>query len=151
MKAFELENDLRRCSARSRASASLAVASANLSTSSAISTRTGREARLAGLLDPTKVRVDRVKFCSRLVILSASAGKHSSMVGLSSSMGSQRDFEKDLARFSDGISHKAGLGSLAISQARPAIRVVVLLVWDPQHSVTSETDGFFQSSMGSLV
>ena len=66
-------------------------------------------------------------------------------------MGSHRDFENDRAKFSEGISHKAGLGSLAISQARPAIRVVVLLVWDPQHSVTSETDGFFQSSMGSLV
>ena len=73
------------------------------------------------------------------------------MVGLSSSMGSQRDLENDLARFSEGISHKAGLGSLAISQARPAMRVVVFDVWDPQHSVTSETDGFFQSSMGSRV
>jgi hypothetical protein len=66
-------------------------------------------------------------------------------------MGSQRDFEKDRARFSEGMSHKAGLGSLAISQAKPAIRVVVFEVCDPQHRVTSETDGSFQASMGSLV
>ena len=85
------------------------------------------------------------------MILSASAGKHSSMVGLSSSMGSQRLLENDLAKFSEGISHRAGLGSLAISQARPAIRVVVFEVCEPQHSVTSETDGSFQASMGSRV
>jgi hypothetical protein len=66
-------------------------------------------------------------------------------------MGSQRDFENDRARFSEGINHKAGLGSLAISQARPAIRVVVFEVWLPQHSVTSETLGSFQASMGSRV
>jgi hypothetical protein len=52
-------------------------------------------------------------------------------------MGSHRLFENDLAKDSVGISHKAGLGSFAISQARPAIRVVVLLVCDPQQRVTS--------------
>jgi hypothetical protein len=59
------------------------------------------------------------------------------MAGLSSSMGSQRLFENDLAKDSVGISHRAGLGSLAISQARPAIRVVVFDVCDPQQRVTS--------------
>ena len=73
------------------------------------------------------------------------------MTGLSSSMGSQRDLLNDRARLSVGISHRAGLGSLAISQARPAIRVVVFDVCDPQHSVTSYTEGSFQHSMGSRV
>ena len=147
--AFELLKALSRCSARSRASASLAVASANLSTSSATKIRTGREARFAGELEPTNVRVQRSNCCSRLVIWSLSVGNLASIAGESSSMGNQRDLENDRARFSLGISHKAGDGSTSMDQARPAISVVVLLVCDPQHNVTSETAGSFQHSNGS--
>ena len=73
------------------------------------------------------------------------------MAGLSSSIGSHRDFENERARFSVGISHRAGLGSLAISQDRPAISVVVFEVCDPQQSVTSDTLVSFQHSIGSRV
>ena len=148
-KALELENALSRCSARSSASASFAVASANLSTSSATKMRTGRDARFAGELDPTKVKVQRSNCCSRLVIWSASEGNRATNAGQSSRSGIQRDLLNERARFSDGISHSAGLGSVSIAQANPAIRVVVLLVWEPQQSVTSETDGSFQHSNGS--
>jgi hypothetical protein len=43
-------------------------------------------------------------------------------------MGIHRLLENDRARPSVGINHNAGLGSLSINHARPAIRVVVLLV-----------------------
>ena len=151
MKNFELENAFSLCSARSRASASVLVASANLSTSSAISIRTGLEAKLAGELLPTKLSVERVNCCSRFVILSLSTGQFWAIASQSSSIGSHRDFENDLARFSVGINHKAGLGSLSISHARPAISVVVLDVWEPQQSTNSEHDESFHASKGSRV
>jgi hypothetical protein len=66
-------------------------------------------------------------------------------------MGIHRDLLNDRARFSVGISHSAGLGSVSMSHARPAINVVVLLVWDPQQSVISTTDESFQHSNGSLT
>ena len=148
--ALELENAFSRCSARSNASASFAVASANLSTSSATKIRTGRDARFAGELDPTNVRVHRSNCCSRLVSWSWSAGNRATSAGQSSNNGIQRLLLNERARFSLGINHSAGLGSVSIAQARPAIRVVVLDVCDPQHNVTSETDGSFQHSNGSL-
>jgi hypothetical protein len=63
-----------------------------------------------------------------LVIWSLSVGNRAIIAGESSSIGSQRDLEKDRAKFSLGINHNAGDGSTSIDQARPAISVVVLLV-----------------------
>jgi hypothetical protein len=55
-------------------------------------------------------------------------GNRDLSAGESSSSGYHRVFENDLARFSDGINHKTGAGSLSIAQPSPAIKVVVLLV-----------------------
>lgn len=151
IKNFELENALSLCSARSSASASVLVASANLSTSSAISIRTGLEAKLAGEFEPTKLSVERVNCCSKLVILSLSIGQFCAIASQSSSIGSHLLLEKERARFSVGISHNAGLGSLSISHARPAISVVVFEVWEPQHNTNSEHDESFHASKGSRV
>jgi hypothetical protein len=85
------------------------------------------------------------------VILSLSTGQFCAIASQSSSIGSHLLLEKERAKFSVGISHKAGLGSLSISQARPAISVVVFDVWEPQHNTNSEHDESFHASKGSRV
>jgi hypothetical protein len=55
-------------------------------------------------------------------------GNRAFKAGESSSNGYQRVLEKDRAKFSDGINHKTGEGSLSIAHPSPAISVVVLLV-----------------------